>query len=271
MNIDQKKVSVIMGIYNCENTLIEAIESIINQTYENWELILCDDCSTDGTFSIADNYKQNYPQKIFLIRNEKNITLAASLNRCLQYSKGDYIARMDGDDISIAKRFETQVDFLNSHPEYDLVGTQMISFDESGDVGVRKIKEIPTCYDLRFGSVFAHATIMARKNVYTVLNGYTVTKETRRCEDIDLWFRFFENGFCGYNLQVPLYKVRETKSDFKRRKFRYGIDAFKLHIVGYRKLKFPIFYYIYAIKPIIAYMIPPVIMKKYHNYIERKR
>ncbi len=87
------KVSIIMGIYNCESTLEEAIESIINQTYENWELIMCDDCSSDGTFEVAKKYKDKYPNKIKLIKNEKNITLGPTLNRCMEYVEGKYICK----------------------------------------------------------------------------------------------------------------------------------------------------------------------------------
>ena len=70
--MDKGKISIIMGIYNCSETLPEAIDSIVAQTYENWELIMCDDCSTDDTYKIAEEYKNKYPKKIKLVRNEKN-------------------------------------------------------------------------------------------------------------------------------------------------------------------------------------------------------
>ena len=88
-----------MGIYNCAKTLPEAIDSILAQTYSNWELIMCDDGSSDDTYAIAEKYKITYPNKIKLIKNEKNLGLNATLNNCLKYVDGNYIARMDGDDI----------------------------------------------------------------------------------------------------------------------------------------------------------------------------
>ena len=106
------KVSVIMGIYNCERTLAESIESILSQSYKNWELILCDDASTDGTLRIAKQYAAHYSDCIKLIQNKTNKRLAASLNHCLSHATGDYIARQDGDDLSFPRRLEKQVAFL---------------------------------------------------------------------------------------------------------------------------------------------------------------
>ena len=114
-------ISIIMGIYNCAETLPEAVESIICQTYENWELIMCDDGSTDGTYKIASEYKEKYPDKIFVLKNEENMGLNYTLNRCLESAKGEYIARMDGADISLPERLEKELVFLNAHPEYAIV------------------------------------------------------------------------------------------------------------------------------------------------------
>ena len=116
MNNTSEKISIIMGIYNCEKTLPEAIESILAQTYTNWELIMCDDCSTDNTYSIAKKYQEKYTDKIILVRNNENCRLAYSLNHCLKYASGKYIARMDGDDISLPHRFERQIEFLEKNP-----------------------------------------------------------------------------------------------------------------------------------------------------------
>ena len=80
-----EKISVIMGIYNCAGTLPKAIDSIVNQTYSNWQFIICDDCSTDNTYEIAESYVNRYPSKIILIKNNKNSGLAYSLNHCLGF------------------------------------------------------------------------------------------------------------------------------------------------------------------------------------------
>ena len=140
-------VSIIMGVYNEEKTLERCLDSIIAQTYDNWELIVCDDCSDDGTVGILEKYIKK-DNRIKLLRNEKNIRLAASLNKCLDAAKGEYIARMDADDISLPNRLEKQVKFLEEHEDIDCVGSNMVVFDESGDKGVRESIEKPIKKDM---------------------------------------------------------------------------------------------------------------------------
>lgn len=264
------KVSVIMGIYNCDQTLRESIESIINQTYNNWELILCDDASTDGSYQIAEQYALAYPDKIRLLRNQRNLRLSAALNRCLAHASGEYIARMDGDDISLPERLDRQVEFLEAHPEYQVVGTNMFSFDERGVRGIRRTMEIPGKTELRYGTPFAHATVMMRKYAYDALGGYREGDEVTRCEDLDLWFRFFAERFQGYNLQLPLYKVREGVPGFRRRNFLSSIKVAKVCYRGFRLLGYPRRYYLFLLKPILAALLPSSLMKYYHNRRDRQ-
>lgn len=260
-----------MGVYNCEDTIEESINSILSQTYNDWELIICDDCSQDSTYHIVEKIKDQNPQKIVLIRNKENMKLAASLNHCLQYAKGNYIARMDGDDISLPERFEKQVNYLELHPEIDLVGTLMIPFDENGERVVRKKTEKPDKYILRRETPFNHATIMARRKVFDILRGYTVSSRTNRGQDVDLWFRFYKAGFTGINIQEGLYKVRESNNDFKRRSLKAGWNVSKTLLWGFRLLDYPYKYYPYILKPIIASILPNKIMIKYHKLKDVKK
>ena len=126
------RITVLMGIYNCAATLSEALDSLINQTYKSFKIILCDDGSSDNTYQIAKRYADKY-DNIILIKNERNMKLAATLNHCLKYADTEYIARMDGDDISLPTRFEKEINFLDAHPEYALVSCPMIHFDEKGE------------------------------------------------------------------------------------------------------------------------------------------
>ena len=105
-----------MSVYNAQDTLRESIDSILAQTYTDWEFIICNDCSSDATQDILDEYRARYPEKFVLIRNDENKHLAYSLNRCLEKATGYYVARMDGDDLSTPDRFEKQVVFLEQHP-----------------------------------------------------------------------------------------------------------------------------------------------------------
>lgn len=261
------KVSVIMGAYNCESTLKDSIESIVNQSFEDWEFVICDDASNDSTLSILEEYKKRFPAKFIILHNEKNLMLAGSLNRCLSVANGEYIARMDADDISVKDRLKKQVEFLEENPEYSVVGSYMQSFDDKGLHSIIPNKQEPTKYDLPKSNAFHHGTIMMRKSTYKELNGYTVSERTRRVEDVDLWFRFFEKGYKGFTLPEPLYNVREDADAFKRRKLKYSIDAAKVLFNGVNLLHLPKKNYIYVLKPIVSYFMPRklkmVFRKKY--------
>lgn len=261
----QSKVSIIMGIYNCQSTLKESIESIINQTYINWELIMCDDCSEDDTFKVAKKYADKYPDKIKLIRNEKNLTLGPTLNRCMELVEGKYIARQDGDDLSTKDRLEKQIKFLEENNKFDLVSSAMSVFDEDGEYGVRKLKPEPEGKDLMKGSVFAHATVVIKSDAMKDLKGYSDEVRKKQVEDYDLWFRFFEKGYRGYCLEDALYRVREDREAYKRKSIKRRINEIRVMIEGCKRLKLSPVNYLMIIKPIIAGIIPQKILMKYHK------
>ena len=234
------KVSVIMAIYNCAQYLPEAIDSIIKQTYTNWELILCDDASTDNTYNVAQQYKSRYPEKIILIHNEKNSKLSYSLNQCLKYATGEYVARMDGDDVCSPERFEKQVAYLKVHPEYQVVGTDMQHFNEhTGLADIVKSVTNPDYYTLRKRIPYHHATIMTYKYVYDKVGGYTVSERTVRAQDYDLWYRFYHEGFIGNNIHEPLYFMREDIGAIRRRTNKVRWNALKTTYIGYNLLGYP--------------------------------
>lgn len=230
---ESPKVSVIMGIYNCEGTLARAIDSIIEQTYPNWELVLCDDGSTDGTYALAETYRQRYPERIILLRNETNRKLSFTLNRCLREASGDLIARMDGDDYSHKDRLLREVEFLQSHPELQLVGTAMQTFDRNGFRIVRHPPAMPDKSMMGKITPFFHATILTYKSVFETLNGYCELKRAERVEDVDLFFRFFHAGFRGGNIDEILYYVQEDYDTLKRRTIQNRINAFQTLAYGY--------------------------------------
>ena len=264
------QISIIMSVYNCENTLRQSIDSVLAQTYTNWKFIICDDCSKDGTLTILEEYAEKYPDRFLIIQNKKNMYLAASLNHCLQYAEGEFCARMDGDDYVAPERFEKQVQYLQEHPELQLVGTLMQTFNEEGLGRVVSYKENPDKYDLRFGSCFSHASIMTYTSVYQELGGYIVSARTVRSQDFDLWFRFFAKGFKGANLQEPLYYVREDEYAFLRRKTKLYLWAIITRWKGFRCLKYPIHYYIYVLVPIPAMVCNEVRKMKARMQLKKK-
>ncbi len=256
----QPLVSVIMGVYNAENRVSDCIESIIKQTYENWEFVICDDCSTDHTYQILRQYQQK-DDRIKIIRNKKNMKLAESLNHCLKEAKGIYVARMDDDDIAMPERFEKQVIFLNENPEYAVVGSNAQISDGQKITGIRYCKEHPEKTDVLYGPPYIHPSIMMRKSVYDRLNGYTVASYTKRGQDWDLWFRFYAAGFRGYNIQGKLIIYHESPEDYKKRNFRTALGYMKNAVNGYNLLKVPLWKYVFALKPILSCLIPETIKK----------
>lgn len=257
-------VSIIMGAYNCETTVAQAVNSIITQTYQNWELIICDDCSQDGTISVLNSLAQK-DSRIKIIRNDANKKLAYSLNRCLQESKGKYIARMDTDDICLPDRLEKQVDFLNIHGEYAVVGGGLIPFDGEKENKPRIPKEYPTVRDLVRDVPFYHPTIMMRKKAYDALNGYTISKRTDRGQDMDLWFRFFAVGYKGYNLQEPVLKYHESMTDYKKTGMKSSIRTTQTRLIGFKLNRMPFYLYPLAFRPIISQLVPKKILYLYHH------
>lgn len=262
--MDNPLVSIIMGVYNEENTIDTCINSIIRQTYQNWELIICDDCSTDGTMKIIENFQKN-DERIIVLHNNQNMKLAASLNNCLKVAKGKYIARMDADDESLPQRLETQIGFLEEHPEYDVVGCNRIIFDENGNRGMRTSVEFPNQEILVKDTPFAHPTIVMKKSVYDALGGYTVAEDTMRAEDLELWFRFYEKGYTGYNLQENLYRYREGVDDLKKRTMKAAVQTSKVFMKGYRRLRFPWYMRVWALKPIFVAIVPRKILGEYYK------
>ena len=237
--MDQPKVSVIMGIYNCESTLSEAINSILGQSYTNWELVMCDDGSTDGTYALAEQYREKYPEKIILLKNERNMKLSYTLNRCLEKASGELIARMDGDDISHRDRLQTQVRFLQTHSDIQLVGCAMQRFDERGLHDIMHPVVSPDKWTLRYRVPFFHATILTYKWVYDTLKGYNVSDSVTRVEDRDLWFRFYANAFKGANIDEVLYDVRENKETISRRTVRSRFHSLQTTARGFQLLGYP--------------------------------
>lgn len=250
------KISVIMGIYNCERTLKQSIESIINQSYKDWEFIICDDGSTDNTYKIAKLYEEKYCDKIKVLKNSENKGLNYTLNKCLEKAVGKYIARMDGDDISLLKRFETQVKVLEQNKDIDIVSSRMIHFDEYSEWDGKRLKEYPEKEDLIYGTPFCHAACMVRSNAIKKVGGYSDNKMFLRVEDYHLWMKMYQMSFRGMNIQEALYKMRDDKLAFKRRKFKFRINESYVKFLIYKNFSMKKKFIVQIFKPIVVGLLP---------------
>ncbi|KZE43902.1 glycosyltransferase family 2 protein [Rossellomorea marisflavi] len=251
------EISVIMGVYNTNNETIvlESINSILNQTFSDIELIICDDGSTDGTFELLQNISRS-DKRIKLVKNETNLGLAATLNHCIRISNADLIARMDADDIADPNRLAIQLKFIKQNPQYALVGCNSILFDETGEWGYREMPQKPQNKDFLFRSPFIHPSILIYKSALLAVNNYRVNKETLRCEDYDLFMRLYVEGYKGYNIQSPLMKFRENRDAYSRRKYKYRIDEAKVRQKGFKSLGLMPKGFLYVVKPLIVGMLP---------------
>lgn len=266
------KVSIIMGIYNCADTLSEAIDSVLDQTFKNWVLIMCDDGSTDDTYQVAENYYKRYPQKIVLIRNSENKGLNFTLNQCLKCADGKYVARMDGDDISLPSRLEKEVNYLESHPEFSIVSTPMIFFDKNGDWGQSTQIENPQKKDFVWHSpVHCHAPCMILREAYMDVGGYTVDKRMLRFEDVNLWYKLYAKGYIGHNLSEPLYKMRDDKNAYHRRSLKSRMSGAYVTYRGFQLFHFPWYMYSYVAIDFIRHLIKGIIPEKIYIYLHKKR
>ncbi len=257
------KLSVIMGIYNCAPTLAEALDSLYAQTYQDFKIILCDDGSKDNTYEVAKEYADKH-DNIVLVRNEKNMGLNYTLNHCLEYADTEYIARMDGDDISLPTRFEKEIKFLDEHPEYAVVSAPMIYFDENGDYRTGRGQGEIRKNDFIHGSPICHAPCMARTAAFKAVGGYSVDNKLLRLEDYHLWFKIFAAGYKLYMLNEPLYKMRDDRNAVARRNWINRRNESYVKHIGYKMIGLPWWTQIYAMVPIIKYLMPNYVYNYFH-------
>lgn len=213
-------VSIGMPIFNCEKTISSAIRSILNQTYNHWELFLIDDGSTDKTLEIA---KYFHDSRITVIVDGCNMKISKRLNQAIAMSKGKYFARMDGDDISYPERIQTQVEYLEEHPEIDLLGTQIIVFNQDGNAkGSNSAKESHSqiCSRPLSGFPMAHPTWIGKIEYF---RKYQYRIDAVRMEDQDLLLRSYKtNKFAclpkillGYRVEsLSLKKILTGRYNF---------------------------------------------------------
>lgn len=201
-------ISVVLPVYNGEKYLSEAIDSILKQTFTDFELIIINDGSTDASLVIAQQY-QTEDERIILVSQE-NIGLVASLNKGIALSKGKYIARMDADDISLANRFYEQVNLLEQG--FDLCGCHFHFITESGQLSKSRVVAIDPNFQsviLTRSTPFAHGSVMIRKSFLLDNNLLYSHEKYKSAEDYYLWVQCFEKGAKITNVDEYLFLYRD--------------------------------------------------------------
>ena len=268
-----KKISVIMGVYNQNDKkiLLDAVQSILHQSIDDFEFIIYNDGSEKQVYEYLKKIK-DLDERIILIGAEKNNGLAFSLNECINIAKGEYIARMDADDISYPERFREQVMFLDKHKEYQWCGCNADIFDESGVWGERKMPECPDNADFLKYSPYIHPSVMYRAELFKNIGMYDDSVETLRCEDYEMFMRFHNMGIKGYNLQKTLFGYRENRKSYNKRKIKYRINEAKIRYRNFKKMKmlFPTGW-MYVIRPIAGIIIPNQLIYKIKRRKDEKK
>ena len=253
-------VSIVMSEYNTPiKWLEESIESILHQTYRNFEFIIINDCSKNDVEEIIKKYNDS---RIKVINNEKNIGLANSLNKGISIAKGKYIARMDTDDIAYSNRLEEEIKFLEENNEYFLVASKADIFNEKGIYANTKKSGKIEKKDLMRDVPFVHPSVMYKKEVVLKLGCYP---NLTRCEDYALWCNAYLEGYEGYIINKTLLKYRVLEESYKKRTLKTRKDAIKVRYNYCKKNNAKIIGIIGILKIIIAGIIPQRIMYRYHR------
>ena len=220
-------VSVVMPVYNGEPFLVEAVESILAQSLQDFEFIIIDDGSTDRTPSILEHYRQS-DQRVLILTHSKNQGIVAALNLGLDNARGKYLARMDADDISLPLRLEQQVDFLEANPEIGLLGCGLRVIDREGNaIGSLHYPQddLSIRWTSLFESPFAHPAIVARSDLIRK-NGLRYDPYFERVEDYPLWLEMLKYT-CGANLpeELLLYRLHTQGITIRHNQREYMLIA----------------------------------------------
>lgn len=210
------RISVALSVYDNAAYLASALDSILAQSFGDFELLAVNDGSTDGSAAILDDYAARDPR--VRVIHQENQGLIASLNRIIAEARAPLIARMDGDDIALPERFARQVAFLEAHPDHGLVGTQIRGITETGAIRRDHAIEHPTSAEAigealgssLAGSPLCHPSVMIRRDLLVAVGGYRAAY--RHCEDYDLWLRLADRTrMANLPERLLLYRYSETQ------------------------------------------------------------
>lgn len=253
-------ISVIMATFDSLPYLKDAVESILKQTFKNFEFIIVNDASNDATASYLKSLKDS---RIKVITNKKNLGLAQSLNEAIRAAKGEYIARMDADDISLTERLKTQLEFLEKHPEIDLCGAWVDLINEEDQIVGEKrypVNNAEIKQGLKWYQPIVHPTFMAREIIFRKLGGYDPNFDY--AEDYEFLSRAMKK-YQFANIPKKLLKWRLADERRSRRSMKkVDIADYKVKVQLLKKNYFGKSYIFYVILKFITTFLFPSILKK---------
>lgn len=230
------KLSVIMAAYNAEKFITEAIESILNQSFDNFEFLIVDDASTDATVSIIESFAQK-DSRIHIFHNTENRGQAYARNTALQNARGEYTAILDADDIALPDRLEKQLTFLQRHPNVTLVGSSALLIDEHGKpIGTKGKPNDLRIIDFKMliQNQFVHSTLMYRRSAVIDIGMYR--HEFQHAEDYDLCSRLLTAGYHLTNMPEPLVGHRIHKQSMTQKPDTQRPQAQRAIVINHRNI-----------------------------------
>ena len=258
-------ISVIMGVYNGEKTVAKAIDSILGNTYQDLELIIVDDGSTDNTYAVLRSAAKT-DNRVKVLQTETNRGLAHALNTALGVANGEWIARQDADDVSHPDRLQKQIDYLKAHPEIAFTGGAVNLVDGRGNVwGIRKYPQNVSKETVLKYNPFVHPTLLLRREAMETVNGYRDLPMTTRCEDYDLIFRLYAAKMYGGNLQDIIMDYLEERDTAFRHNFRTRYNEYRVRAYGNKLLGGGIKGNILALKPLALLFVGGKLYNTLHN------
>lgn len=257
------KISVIMSEYNTDQDALEkSINSILSQDFTDFEYIIVDDCGKNNVKKFVEHFNDD---RIIVLKNKRNLGLAKSLNRAIQYARGEYLIRMDSDDISFENRFTKLVNFIERYPEYAVVGSRAIEVSDERHLGIlgktgEKKKE-----NIVFGDTPIHPTVIMKRQVIIDVGGYPNVK---RAEDFALWCELLLHGYRIYTVNDVLYLYMVNSSDYQKRSLKNRQEEIKARFYYNKKLDVGFRGHLKICKSILAGVLPTGIVKLYRSLFE---
>lgn len=257
----QYPVSVIMAEFNTNpKYLEESIKSILGQSFINFEFIIVDDGGSNKLSEVKR--KLGNDSRIRIISNIGNKGFVYSLNNAIKHAKGEYLVRMDTDDIATKQRIERLYSYIKTHPEYSVISSKAMEFSEKEEFGTIGKPGEKTKKDIMRGDTPVHAASIMKKSDIEDIHGY---KDFNRAEDLVLWCDLLLAGKRLYVLDDTLYKYRVDRKDYKKRTLRHRKGELRARILYYPKLGAGPIEYLRIIKSVIAGMLPVRIIQIYRN------
>lgn len=264
-------ISVLMGVYYQSpdtGRLARSVNSILSQTHENLELLICDDGSSPDAVRLLDRLAGE-DERIRLIRRGDLVSLPVKLNACLEEASAQWIARMDDDDYSYPLRLEKQLNYLNTHPDTAFAGCNVNLIREGVSVGQRRFPERPEVRDFYMTQPFIHPTLLFRRSALDTVGGYCEDPSVLLCEDYDLLLRMYTKGLSGGNLQEILFDYTIPPTAKGKRKMKHRWNEVLTRYRRFRELKCLPWALPWVVKPLAVGLLPETVLRQFKERSNR--